>query len=379
MDVTLTDRFTSERVGIDVITANGVRRAPGSTGNWDPQSVASEQPVVVATVGDGAGGLPASYAVADLLEEWDPQLFLYLGDVYNVGSYTEFLNYYEPTFGRLKAVTNPVPGDHEGGRQFQGYRDYWNSGQDYYTATAGSWRIFALNDTERFGQTAPGTGQFEWLRQHIEEDEPAACTIVYMHEPRWGQSPDGNNEYLDALWRLLASEGVDLLITGHEHNYQRWAPMDADGNPSPGGMTQFVVGTGGQHLITYSRTDPRLVANQQGVYGALRLELGTGAAPYQYVDVDGDVLDDGTITCGGAHDAAAEGEAPLPPATGTIGNTNGLGALCLVEADYGAAAITVLPDGTPVELRGAPVGDWQPVRCAGQDGFVVVTYIQPND
>ncbi|HVL22763.1 MAG TPA: metallophosphoesterase [Thermomicrobiales bacterium] len=379
MEVMLADRFTSDRAGITVTTANDVGRVPVSTGRWAPHSVESEQPVVIAAVGDGAGGLPAASDVADLVAGWDPQLFLYLGDVYNVGSYTEFLNYYEPTFGRLKAITDPVPGDHEGGRQFQGYLDYWDSSEQYYTATAGSWRLFALNDTARFDQTAPGTGQFEWLHRQIEANENAACTIVYMHEPRWGQSPDGDKDDLDALWRLLVAEGVDILITGHEHNYQRWEPLDADGHPSPTGMTEFVVGTGGHELITYTRTDSRLVANQQDVYGALRLELGTGEAHYAYVDTNGDVLDDGTITCSGRHNEATEGEAPLPASMGAIVNTNGLGALCLVGADYGAAAITVLPDGTRVELRGAPVGDWQPVRCAGQDGFVVVTYIDPDD
>jgi hypothetical protein len=119
-------------------------------------------------------------------------MFLYLGDIYNNGSYSEFINYYEPTFGRLKDITNPTPGDHEGGRQFQGYRDYWDSNQHYYAVAAGKWRLFGLDSTERFGETAQGTGQYEWLKQQLESVENTSCTVVFMDTsttindgPRW--------------------------------------------------------------------------------------------------------------------------------------------------------------------------------------------------
>src|SRR5688500_10710805 len=111
-------------------------------------------------------------------------MFLYLGDVYNVGSYTEFLNHYEPTFGRFKGITNPVPGDHEGGKNFQGYLDYWNSSQHFYAVTAGSWRLIALNSTERYGGITPGTRQFEWLKAQLAANDDAGCTLVFFHEPR---------------------------------------------------------------------------------------------------------------------------------------------------------------------------------------------------
>lgn len=124
INVVMEDLFESPLAGINVAVANEITRLPRSTGRWIAKNADDEGPIVVAVVGDGAGGLPASYDVTELIEGWDSDMILYLGDTYHTGSYTEFVNYYEPTFGSMKDITNPVPGDHEGGRQFQGYLDY---------------------------------------------------------------------------------------------------------------------------------------------------------------------------------------------------------------------------------------------------------------
>jgi hypothetical protein len=143
---------------IAVTFANGVTAAPRSQATWRPTTGTPGSPLVVAAVGDGAGGLPEAMDVANLIDGWDPNMLLYLGDVYNAGKYTEFYNYYEPTLGRFKAITNPVPGNHEGGGdQFHGYRDYWDLDLDYYSVDAGGWHLIALNSDERFGQYGPGS------------------------------------------------------------------------------------------------------------------------------------------------------------------------------------------------------------------------------
>lgn len=151
VDVMFDDAYTTPKAGTEVTTQNGVSRLPISTGRWNPVQIGGAGPVVLAAVGDGAGALPGTFAVADVIEEWNPGMLLYLGDVYNAGSYAEFLNYYEPTLGRMKAITNPIAGDHEGGRQFQGFLDYWDTSQRYYAVTAGAWRLFAVDSNERFG------------------------------------------------------------------------------------------------------------------------------------------------------------------------------------------------------------------------------------
>jgi len=376
------EEHTTPKAGIVVTTANGVTRQPASTGRWNPVVVeaAGEEPVVVAAVGDGAGGLPGATDVAALIEGWDPGMLLYLGDVYNAGSYTEFLNHYDPTFGRMKEITNPVPGDHEGGKQFQGYFDYWNSSQRYYTAMAGSWRVIALDSTERFKQTAPGTGQFEWLRAQLAADDNASCTLVSFHQPRWAISSPEDYAYLDDLWALLVEEEVDLVLNGHEHRYERWTPLDASGMPDPAGPVEFVVGTGGHEPSKSRRTDPRVEADYTGD-GALRLELSEGRADYAFIDTAGETRDEGTIGCGESPIADPPGT-PGPPVTadasGTVVDTGGAGARCRTEPDLNAAIITVVPEGTRVELRGAPEGDWQPVRCDGRDGYIAVRLIAPD-
>ena len=371
------EEYTTPKTGIVVTTANGVTRLPASTGRWDPHDVEGDDPVVLAAVGDGAGGLPGATDVANLIEGWDPDMLLYLGDVYNVGSYTEFLNYYDPTLGRMKGITNPVPGDHEGGKQFQGYLDYWDSSQRYYTATAGSWRLIALDSTERFGQTAPGTGQFEWLRAQLEADDDAGCTLVSFHEPRWAISSPEDYAYLDDLWALLVEEDVDLVINGHEHRYERWTPLDGAGMPDAGGPTEFVVGTGGHELSTSRRTDPRVDFAYTGD-GALRLELGEGRADYEFIDTARNTLDSGAISCSGAPVDQPRGTTSPLVQTGTIANTGGVGARCRVGPDLDAEIITVVPEGTEVDLWGAPEGDWQPVRCNNRDGYISAQFVVPG-
>jgi hypothetical protein len=314
---TFEDGFTTSLTGMALSLNNGVSRMPVSTGGWDPYSVreGDENAVTVAAVGDGAGGLPGSYEVADLIEGWDPDMFLYLGDVYNVGSYTEFLNYYDPTFGRFKSITNPVPGDHEGGKNFQGYLDYWNSSQHFYAVTAGKWRLIGINSTERYGGLTAGTRQFEWLEAQLAANDDAGCTLVFLHDPRWRISSPDNADHLDELWSLLVREGVDIVLAGHEHRYERWQPLDADGELNQSAPVEFVVGTGGHELNPSRRTDPRVESAYSGD-GALRLELRDGAADFSFASTANEVIDSGTVSCRGG-DTGTESHASDQRATGT--------------------------------------------------------------
>ena len=372
VDVRFRDAFVAERAAVVITTANDVRTPPGNTGRWQPFSIEGDDPVVLAAVGDGAGGMQTSWEVAGLIESWDPDMFAYLGDVYNNGTYTEFMNYYEPTFGRLRDITNPVPGNHEGGSQFQGYREYWNSSLQYYEAVAGGWRILFLDSTERSAQTSPGTPQFEWLRQKLEEEE-ADCTMVVYHEPRWALIEADLYTYLDDVWALLAEEDVDLVLNGHEHKYERWSPLDANGDPDPEGPVEIVAGTGGHELLASNRTDPRVAVTYNGA-GAFRIELSPGGANYEFINTEGAVIDSGSLACGDEPESDEE-EGEHEDVAGTAGNativnTGGVGARCRTGPDLAAEVITVLPEGTTVPLRGEPVGEWQPIECAGQLGYV---------
>jgi hypothetical protein len=294
--VEFADDFEADHPEQSLTFSNGNRATPEVTDSWLPTSGRPGDPFVVGVVGDGAGGLPAADAVADLIEGWDPNLFLYLGDVYNLGTYTEFYNYYESTLGGLKEITNPVIGNHEGGAGFQGYFDYWDTFQHYYSVDAAGWHFVGIDNTEAYRQMEPGSPQYEWLAEDLAA-HANDCTIIFMHHPRWGLGREADNTAMQPIWDLLVQNGVELALTGHEHSYQRWQPMNSAGEIVPGGVTQIVVGTGGHELEPFRNADFRVAAAIERRDGALRMVLTSTGADYQFIAIDGSVLDSGSIPC----------------------------------------------------------------------------------
>jgi len=298
--------ITSSYAKIFVALANGVSEDPHTDGSWTPKT-SSASPLNVVAVGDGAGGLPGAAAVGSLVAGMNPDLFLYLGDVYNQGEYTEFFNYYEPTLGSVASRTNPVPGNHETGDSLNGYLDYWNSNQRYYSFDSGGWHIIGLDSTTAIGA---GSAQYTWLNQNLQASSGSSCTLVFFHHPRFGRTSSGGNAFMQDAWSLMAESGVDVVLAGHEHNYQRWKPMNASGEVVQDGMLQFIVGTGGHELMSFGQSDTR-VASGIKTDGALRLSLGPGGGSSQFVSTGGATLDSSSFTC---HDG---GGTPLPTPTPT--------------------------------------------------------------
>ena len=146
--------MTTTYASIIVGLSNGVTTDTHSNGSWAPKTTGAS-PLNLVAVGDGAGGLPGATAVGNLVTGMNPNMLLYLGDVYNSGTYGEFFNYYGPTLGSLYDKTNPVPGNHESAGGFQGYLDYWNTNKHYYSFDSGGWHFIALDSTSQFDQTAP--------------------------------------------------------------------------------------------------------------------------------------------------------------------------------------------------------------------------------
>jgi len=298
--------FVTPAASAGLTFRNGVTTPPTNTNTFTPTSgltPAPGQPLVVAAVGDGASGRATSRAVTDRISSWSPHLFLYLGDVYDTGTLTEFRNWYgvNDLFGQFRAITNPAVGNHEyySDRQATGYIDYWDNVPHFYSVDAGKWHMISLDTTTDFGQTAPGTGQYTWLAADLAASD-AACTLVFMHHPRFSLGDHGDNPSLQDLWALLAEHGVDVVLTGHDHNYQRWVPLDGAGVPLEAGMTQFIVGTGGMNVYPFSRSDVRAAAGVDTApdgFGALRLGLGDTGADYQYLTIDGVVRDSGHLDC----------------------------------------------------------------------------------
>lgn len=297
----LRDGFTSANTTITLTFANGVTQPPPLPTGFTPHNVGGTHPVVAA-VGDGPDGSTAAQSVGSLIGGWTASELLYLGDVYEEGSPTEFQNWYDGSaYGSLRGMTNPTVGNHEysSSTSAAGYFGYWRSPPHYYATSAGAWKLIALDSTSQYGQVTPGTAQYDWL---VSQLSGSPCVAVYFHHPAYSIGPQGGDPRLTQLWQLLVDSGVDLVLTGHDHSYQRWKPLDRLGVSSASGLTQFVVGSGGHGIQAFVRSDTRVAAgfdSSPAAFGALRLTLNQSGAGYVFADVNGDALDYGSVKCSG--------------------------------------------------------------------------------
>jgi chitodextrinase len=310
VEALLRDGFTTSRSSISLQFQNGVTQPPVNTNTFTPTpgtAPAPGQPIVLAAVGDGAGGETSESDVVNLIQSWSPNLFLYLGDVYEKGSMPEFYNWYRPAtlYGGLRSITDPAVGNHEysSSPTAAGYFDYWDNVPHYYSFNAGSWHIVSLDSTSQFGQTQPGSAQYNWLASDLGANRQP-CTLVYYHHPVFNIGQEGYYTAFNAVWALLAQHGVDIVLNGHDHTYQRWQPLDGTGAVSANGITELVAGTGGHSQGSFVTTDSRLAASATG-FGALRLTLNQGGAGYSFVSTSRTVIDSGSIACHATTDTTA--------------------------------------------------------------------------
>ena len=250
--------------------------------------------------------------MVDLIASWNPDLFLYLGDVYAEGAPEEFANWYGENgslFSRFRSITNPTLGNHEFEADHTGapYFAYWGDPPSYYSYDTHGWHIVTLDNVGPTTVLSTISPQYQWLAADLSA-HPNPCTLVTYHRPRFTvgrtETDGGPTEAaidFDPFWRLLAAHHVPVVLNGHSHNYQRWKPMDADGLvTTTGGTTEFVVGTGGQWLSPLIDHDPRLVVgvdNRQSAWGALRLQLSLTGLEYRFVSTAGATVDTGTVPC----------------------------------------------------------------------------------
>jgi hypothetical protein len=251
-------------------------------------------------------------ATADLLDELlAPRggSVLALGDVaYDDGSATDFARCYDPTWGRHQAQTLPTPGNHEYNTPgATGYFDYFRDGRTgapdgwYDVQLADAWWIVSLNSNcEEAGGCGSGSPQWEYLTGLLDRVAGTGdCILAFWHHPRWSSgSEHGSDLQTDALWRLLADAGADVVLTGHDHEYERFVPMNADGQPDPAGPVEFVVGTGGRSLYAFADILPTSAAHDSSTYGVLELTLREGAYAWRFVSTeDGGYTDRGSASC----------------------------------------------------------------------------------
>lgn len=251
---------------------------PPPTGTGIPQLIGAGDIVVC--------GSSAHVATAALIRPYPDATVFTAGDnVYPNGHPNDWRNCYDPWWGEFKDRTRPGIGNHDYETQnAKPYFDYWGDragprDAGYYTYTLGEWRIIALNSEI---DTRPGSAQYVWLQNELTVNQER-CTAAIWHKPLYSSGVNGPNPHMRDVYRLLYNANADLVINGHDHNYEVFHPQDADGRRDDArGLRQFVVGTGGVALTNFPRTAPNSAYREQ-VQGVILFELRSGSYNWQFI------------------------------------------------------------------------------------------------
>ena len=229
-----------------------------------------------------------------------PGTIALLGDIaYDNGSASEFANCFDPTWGPLRDRLRPVPGNHEyETKDASGYYDYFGAaagprGEGWYSYDLGGWHLIAVNSecgAIEGGCEGTDSAELAWLVADLAA-HPAECTLAYWHHPRYSSGKHGDDVMTDALWAALSDAGADLVLEGHDHHYERIAPVD--------GIRSFVVGTGGRSLYAWPGSPgPHTEVRNNDTYGLLELTLRPTDFSWRFVPAaGGSFTDSGTSAC----------------------------------------------------------------------------------
>lgn len=229
-----------------------------------------------------------------------------LGDnVYDNGTATEFANCYHPSWGAFKDRTKPSVGNHEYGTAgATGYYNYFGAAagdptKGYYSYDLGAWHIVVLNSNCGAVPCAAGSVQEQWLRADLQANTKP-CVLAYWHHPRFNSgATHGNNSNVAPFWNALYQYGAEVILNGHEHLYERFAPQTPGAvADATNGIRQFTVGTGGRSFYSIGTIKANSEVRNNTTHGVLKLTLSDGGYAWQFVPVAGKTFtDSGTGTC----------------------------------------------------------------------------------
>jgi acid phosphatase type 7 len=282
---------------------------PLVSGGTSGSSTSASDPVILAA-GDiarcGAAGTPKTAA---LIKKYPSAIVLPLGDnAYETGTLAEYQTCYNPTWGAFLNRTKPVPGNHDfltpGG---SGYYQYFGAaagtpGKGYYSYNLGSWHLIALNSScGDAGGCGSGSAQERWLKADLTANKNR-CVLAYWHQPYYTTPATGGtgpSPAMGAIWTDLFNAGAEVVLSGHIHAYERFAPQNASGGMDAArGVVQFVVGTGGSNFTPLlTPFAPNTLAEQDTSFGVLKLTLHAASYTYQFLPVSGKYTDTGTVNC----------------------------------------------------------------------------------
>jgi hypothetical protein len=367
-------------------------RATDPAGNVDATPAFRDwtvvHPVLLAAGDIAACTSTGDEATAALLDGINGRVITLGDNVYDNGTAQEFANCYAPSWGRHKARTSPAVGNHEYGTpNAQGYFDYFGAaageaGKGYYSFGEGTWHVVVLNSMcDQVGGCGPGSPQEQWLRADLAA-HPNTCTLAYWHHPRFSSGDfHGNDARTAGLVQALYDHGVDLVLTGHDHHYERFAPLSPSGALDVArGLRHFVVGTGGRSLRTALSVQPWSEVRDWSAFGILKLTLRQDAYDWEFVPVAGESFtDSGSDVCHGSGPAttayAAEVDADEPIAWWRLGEPVG----AATAADRSGNGIHGAYSGAAPGAPGALANDPDTATSfSGLDGDDVVVDDRPE-
>ena len=281
--------------------ATGGSAIPSGSTTPGDSSTPGADPVLVGAGDIGDCGTDGDEATAALLDGIAGTVFTAGDNAYPSGTTVDFQKCYDPSWGRYKARTRPAPGNHDWETQgLAGYLAYYGAagqgagGTSWYSYDLGTWHIIVLDSNcDKVGCGAD-TPQGTLLAADLASSK-AACTMAIFHHPRFTSGEHGNEPVLDAFWRPLYAAGVDVIVNGHDHDYERFAPQDPDGKlDAARGIREFVVGTGGTTLRGFQKTAANSEVRLSNSWGVLKFTLHDGSYDVEFIAAGNDFRDRGT-------------------------------------------------------------------------------------
>lgn len=283
---------------------------PLPTATPTPTATTTQTPTATPAVLVGAGdiaicGQEGDDQTAALLDEIPGVIFTTGDNVNEDATLYQFERCFDPSWGRHKDRIRPAAGNHE--YKVDHAADYFTyfgeaAGQireGWYSYDAGDWHIIVLNSACLWiNGCGPSSPQVAWLQEDLAAHSND-CTLAYWHDPRWSSGLGGSSHWLDAFWQTLYAAGVEVVISSDDHNYERFAPQDPQGNLDPEfGIRQFVVGTGGASQRPFNRILENSEVHNSGTYGVLKFSLYFDHYEWEFVPVEGETFtDSGSGTC----------------------------------------------------------------------------------
>jgi hypothetical protein len=284
---------------------------PAPTNTPSPSST----PTAVVLIGAGDIGYCGSELpydgdekTADLIksvlsQEPNATVFTAGDSVYGSGTLTEIMKCFEPSWGQFKERIRPSPGNHDymtdQGAPYYAYfgAAAGEAGKGYYSYDLGDWHIVALNSNCDDIACGPDSQQVKWLQDDLRKSGKL-CSLMYWHHPRFSSGLGGGLGSVSTFWKTAVEMGVEVVVNGNDHNYERFSPLDAVGNADPNGTRLFVVGTGGSELRGLGIPQPNSEVRYSGTNGVIMFRLFPGRYEWKFIPVqDISLTDAGTGVC----------------------------------------------------------------------------------